>query len=65
MLPEVRKLRGSKILCLYGEEENESPCRQLDRNLAQSFVLRGGHHFGGDYEAIARIILNEWAVTEK
>jgi len=65
VLPEVRKLRGSKILCLYGEEENESPCRQLDRNLAQSLVLRGGHHFGGDYEAIARIILNEWAVTEK
>ncbi len=59
VLPEVVKLRGKKILCLRGEEEIESLCGKLDKNLAQTIMLQGGHHFGGDYAGIARIILNE------
>ncbi len=58
VLPEVEKLRGMKILCLYGEEESPL-CKSLDANLAKVIFLKGGHHFGGDYEAIAETILKE------
>jgi type IV secretory pathway VirJ component len=59
VLPEVAKLRGRKILCLRGTDESASLCRRLDPGLAKTIVLQGGHHFGGNYEAIAQIILHE------
>lgn len=59
VLPEVKKLKGKPLLCLRGAEENESLCRHLDSTLAKSMVLPGGHHFGGDYDAISNIILKE------
>jgi len=65
VLPEVEKLRGKKILCLRGEEENESLCRRLDRHLANTVVLSGGHHFGGNYDAISHTILNELSPAAK
>lgn len=59
VLPEVKKLKGKKLLCLQGSEENDSLCRRLDSTLAKTIILQGGHHFGGDYDGISRIILNE------
>jgi type IV secretory pathway VirJ component len=59
VLPEVKKLKGIKILCFYGEEEKESLCNVLGADIGKSIILRGGHHFGGDYEAIAETILEE------
>jgi len=59
VLPEVAKLEGMKILCFYGEEETDSLCKDLDIGLGKNILLRGGHHFGGDYEAIAETILRE------
>jgi type IV secretory pathway VirJ component len=55
--PEVDKLAGLKVLCFYGEDEEHSICTQLDTMIAQPILLRGGHHFGGEYKTIARIIL--------
>jgi type IV secretory pathway VirJ component len=57
--PEVKKLKGKKVLCFRGSEENDSLCRTLDSTLAKPIILQGGHHFGGDYEGISQIILNE------
>ena len=57
ILPEVKKLRGSKVLCLYGEEEKDSLCRQLTPEIADLVPLKGGHHFGGKYNMIAEKIL--------
>jgi type IV secretory pathway VirJ component len=31
----------------------------LKEDFVKVFQLKGGHHFGGDYEAIAEIILKE------
>ena len=59
ILPEVLKLKGRKILCFYGEEESDSLCKDLGPGVAQSVLLSGGHHFGGDYEGIATRILAE------
>ena len=59
VLPEVRKLRGMRILCFSGDEEESSLCRLLGPGLAESIVLKGGHHFGGDYKSIAETILKQ------
>jgi type IV secretory pathway VirJ component len=64
VLPEVEKLRGRRILCVYGADETDSLCSQLREGLAVLDRRPGGHHFGGDYEAIARRILEEAASTE-
>ncbi|MEO7438403.1 MAG: AcvB/VirJ family lysyl-phosphatidylglycerol hydrolase, partial [Candidatus Binatia bacterium] len=55
--PEVAKLRGLRVLCVQGADEDDSLCPLLDATLAQRFVLPGGHHFGGDYGVIATRIL--------
>lgn len=59
VLPEVKKLYGKKILCFCGDEETDSLCHKMNASLAKTIVLKGGHHFGGDYEGIAETILKE------
>ncbi len=59
VLPEVEKLKGKKILCVYGLEEGDDICRTLSPGLVQPVALKGGHHFGGDYKTIADLILKE------
>jgi type IV secretory pathway VirJ component len=65
VLPEVKRLKGKRMLCLQGSKENDSLCRKLDSSIAQSIVLQGGHHFGGDYEAISDIIVKELDVLHQ
>jgi type IV secretory pathway VirJ component len=55
--PEVEKLRGQRILCVYGEKEKESLCRSLDPALAMPVRTKGAHHFAGNYKAIAEAIV--------
>jgi len=59
VLPEVEKVKGVRILCFYGEEERHSLCKKLDAGLGENIPLKGGHHFGVDYEAIDEPILRE------
>src|SRR5581483_381326 len=56
-LPEVEKLRGTSILCVYGEQESDSLCPKLPPGLAKPLATAGAHHFGGDYERLAQAIL--------
>ena len=55
----LKDVKGKKVLCFLGSEENDSLCRRLDSTLAKPIILQGGHHFGGDYEGISQIILDE------
>lgn len=57
--PEVEKLRGKRVLCFCGESEEDTLCRKLDPSLAKVIVLKGHHHFGGEYKAIANTIFQE------
>jgi type IV secretory pathway VirJ component len=60
VLPEVRKLAGHPpVLCLYGSKESDSLCPQIAPPLGKAQVLPGAHHFGGDYDALAALILKE------
>jgi type IV secretory pathway VirJ component len=60
VLPEVKKLGGHPpVLCLHGAKEEDSLCPELTPAQGRSVELPGAHHFGGDYEAVAALILKE------
>jgi type IV secretory pathway VirJ component len=51
--PELERLRGLNMACVYGRDESESLCRGVDTTLVQPMARPGKHHFDGDYRAIA------------
>jgi type IV secretory pathway VirJ component len=55
--PEIEKLRGLSLLCIYGTDEKDSVCPLLPPRLASVEPVQGGHHFGGDYRDLAARIL--------
>ncbi len=57
LLPELKKLAGRPLLCLYGQKDGDSLCPDLPKGQGQAAQLPGGHHFGGDYESVARLLL--------
>jgi type IV secretory pathway VirJ component len=61
--PEMDKLAGNATLCLYGKDDSESICPKLAPAHARVIQLAGGHHFGGDYEGLASLILQQAGVT--
>lgn len=56
--PEARKLLAAETLCVYGEDEKDSLCPQLAPTHVRALPLAGGHHFGGDYDALAARIVD-------
>ena len=61
--PELEKLRGMPILCIYGDKEAGSLCPKL-RDLVTPLKMGGGHHFGGDYDEIGQEILRRLAAPD-
>ncbi len=57
--PELEKLRGMNIICVYGVDEKHSLCDSLDDSWVTKVQMKGGHHFGGDYQTIAKEILDK------
>ena len=57
--PELEKLAGSRLLCVYGEDEPAPLCPDLDPKQVRLLRMPGGHHFGGDYKTLADHILRE------
>ena len=55
--PELERLRGMPLLCIYGAGEVRSGCRGADATLIRQVERPGGHHFDGNYRALALIIL--------
>jgi type IV secretory pathway VirJ component len=56
-MPEIRQLRGIRLLCIYGTDEDDSACRDLPPDLATVLEVPGGHHFGGAYQDLAHRIV--------
>lgn len=60
-LPEVDKLRGMNVMCVYGEKEKDTVCPSLDSRFFTIVRAPGGHHFAGRYDEIGRRIVSESA----
>lgn len=61
--PEVAKLRGMPVLCIYGSSDSGAICPALEHSgLARSVVRSGGHRItGNEGPALASLILTERA----
>ena len=57
-LPEVNRVTGMPVLCIYGEDEHDSLCPKLDPKKFNIVKVKGGHHFDGDYAGLADHILS-------
>ena len=64
ILPELERLRGTNMLCVYGTQEDESLCRNIDPTLVYPVAKVGGHHFDGDYRALTDLILARMALAK-
>lgn len=63
ILPELERLRGMNMMCVYGEREDESLCRSVPPSLVYAVARAGAHHFDGDYRAITDLILDRMSRT--
>jgi type IV secretory pathway VirJ component len=57
VLPELQRIEPQLVQCVYGEEEPNSLCRAPELAASERVRTRGGHHFDGDYAALAAKIL--------
>jgi type IV secretory pathway VirJ component len=55
--PEVARLDAAKVQCFCGQEEDDSLCRNPVLAGAELIETTGGHHFDGDYHALAHRII--------
>jgi type IV secretory pathway VirJ component len=58
VLPELERLRGTPMLCIYGDDERDPMCKALDPTLMQVVARDGRHRISHkDAEDLARTIL--------
>jgi type IV secretory pathway VirJ component len=60
-LPEVERLAPGSLLCVYGKEDGDALCPQLDSSVFGVVQLPGDHHFNGDYDRLSTIVLDALA----
>lgn len=58
VIPEAKRIDPRRLQCFYGREDEDAACPQLDGSGAEIIATGGGHHFDGNYSALARTILN-------
>lgn len=56
-LPDLKRLPQDRLQCFYGAEDADSVCKELAGTGAQVVETQGGHHFDGNYTALAEDIL--------
>jgi type IV secretory pathway VirJ component len=56
-LPELEKLRGRNVVCIYGDDEKDSICRA--QNVGKAIALHGSHHFDGNYDELGKLLLQQ------
>ncbi len=55
--PELEKLRGVPMVCVYGRDEPTSGCRDAPADLVSKDEREGGHHFDGNVDALVAHVL--------
>jgi type IV secretory pathway VirJ component len=57
-MPEIDQVPPQLIQCFYGGEEDDTACPDLAAKGVETIRTTGGHHFDGNYPALARRILD-------
>jgi type IV secretory pathway VirJ component len=55
--PEIARLPADRTLCLYGQDDDDALCPELPAGQATIIGLPGDHHFKGDYDRLAKTLL--------
>jgi Type IV secretory pathway, VirJ component len=55
VFPEIKKLKLSKMYCIC-DDKKYSLCQLNLNGIMEYAILRGGHHFDGDYSALNKLI---------
>ncbi len=58
-LPAILSMPLDRVVCAYGEDEDDTACTADALKGADIMKLSGGHHFDGNYEAIAQALLQK------
>ena len=65
LMPEIKKIRSTQLLCIGANLEHQSLCRRLEDKVkvatADVEILRGGHAYGWQYQQISDMIVNKLA----
>jgi type IV secretory pathway VirJ component len=59
--PELARLKGTRVVCIYGTGEQDSLCRAADPRSVTLVPRDGQHHFDGDFRALGDLILGAMA----
>ncbi|RWR31468.1 virulence factor family protein [Sinirhodobacter populi] len=54
---DLQKVPANIVQCIYGEGDDDDACHELTDRGYEMVGLTGGHHFDGDYQALAGHIL--------
>jgi len=57
ILPELRRGLIGRVNCIYGNDEQDTSCRESSVPGLRGVALPGGHHFDGDYARVAAAVL--------
>jgi type IV secretory pathway VirJ component len=57
VVPEADKVPSSLMQCFYGENESDTACPTLQKRGVETYRRSGGHHYDGNYGALADLIM--------
>ena len=57
-IPEIERTRDIPMQCIRGDQETGSACLAIPVGVARQVVLPGGHHFGGNADAVVAAVLD-------
>lgn len=58
VIDAVNRIEPQKLQCIYGSDEDDDPCPTLAGKGIEAVRIEGGHHFDGDYPALARKLID-------
>lgn len=56
--PAIAALPAGRVICVYGKDETDSACLDPSLRAVTKIATDGGHHFDGNYPAIAQRFLD-------
>ncbi len=59
VVPAIATIPSDRVVCVYGEEEDDTACTDAQLKGIEAMKLPGGHHFDENYVSIAEALLKK------